>query len=259
MLDVSVFRNLRFSAASISITFVFFALMGVMYFLTTYLQSVLGYSALQAGVKMLPIAIGMILASKLVVGTDAPLRHEVLRGGRPAHRRAARSAMIATFETDTTGLQIALRAGDAGHGHGPRDVAGDRRDHGRAAPAKAGIGSAMNDVVREVGGTLGVAVLGSILSTRATAGHGRRDGRTAHAAAEAASDSVGAAHEVGAQLGGGAGAKLIDTANSAFVDAMTTTAGLAAGVALAGALVAAAFLPSRARSESQELLEAAPA
>ena len=68
MLDVSVFRNLRFSAASISITFVFFALMGVMYFLTTYLQSVLGYSALQAGVKMLPIAIGMVLASKLAVG-----------------------------------------------------------------------------------------------------------------------------------------------------------------------------------------------
>ena len=68
MLDVSVFRNLRFSAASISITFVFFALMGVMYFLTTYLQSVLGYSALQAGVKMLPIAVGMVLASKLAVG-----------------------------------------------------------------------------------------------------------------------------------------------------------------------------------------------
>ena len=44
MLDVSVFRNLRFSAASLSVTFVFFALMGVMYFLTTYLQSVLGYT-----------------------------------------------------------------------------------------------------------------------------------------------------------------------------------------------------------------------
>ena len=60
MLDVSVFRNLRFSAASISITFVFFALMGVLFFLTTYLQSVLGYSALQAGVRMLPIAVGMV-------------------------------------------------------------------------------------------------------------------------------------------------------------------------------------------------------
>src|SRR3954454_23296324 len=62
MLDVSVFRNLRFSAGSLSIAFVFFALMGVMYCLTTYLQSVLGDNALQAGVKMLPIAVGMIIA-----------------------------------------------------------------------------------------------------------------------------------------------------------------------------------------------------
>ena len=86
MLDVSVFRNLRFSAASISITFVFFALMGVMYFLTTYLQSVLGYSALEAGVRMLPIAVGLILASQLSVGLT-PLRDEGRRGGRPGHRR----------------------------------------------------------------------------------------------------------------------------------------------------------------------------
>jgi EmrB/QacA subfamily drug resistance transporter len=64
MLDVSVFRNLRFSAASASITFVYFALMGVMYFQTTYLQSVLGNSALEAGVLMLPTAAGMMVAAR---------------------------------------------------------------------------------------------------------------------------------------------------------------------------------------------------
>jgi len=67
MLDVSVFRNLRFSAASLAVGFVFFALMGVVYFLTTYLQSVMGYTALQAGVRMLPVAVGMISATKLSV------------------------------------------------------------------------------------------------------------------------------------------------------------------------------------------------
>ena len=55
---------------------------------------------------------------------------------------------------------------------------------------------------------------------------------------------------VGVQLGGGAGAKLIDTANGAFVDAMTTTATLAAAAAVIGALIALAFLPSRARAET---------
>ena len=74
--------------------------------------------------------------------------------------------------------------------------------------AKAGIGSAMNDVVRELGGTLGVAVLGSILASGYGSGMDDATAGLPHAAAEAAGDSVGAAHEVGAQLGGGAGAKL---------------------------------------------------
>jgi EmrB/QacA subfamily drug resistance transporter len=67
MLDVSVFRNLRFSAASVAVGFVFFALMGVVYFLTTYLQTVMGDSALQAGVHMTPVAAGLICATKLSV------------------------------------------------------------------------------------------------------------------------------------------------------------------------------------------------
>src|SRR5919108_100812 len=64
MLQVGVFRNLRFSAASASITFVYFSLMGVMYFMTTYMQSVLGFSALEAGIRMLPIAAGLVLTAK---------------------------------------------------------------------------------------------------------------------------------------------------------------------------------------------------
>ena len=86
-----MFRNLRFSAASISIAFVFFALMGVMYFLTTYLQSVLGYSALDAGVRMLPIAVGMVLAVEARRRPHAPARHEGLRGARASASSPARS------------------------------------------------------------------------------------------------------------------------------------------------------------------------
>jgi EmrB/QacA subfamily drug resistance transporter len=263
MLDVSVFRNLRFSAASISIACVFFALMGVMYCLTTYLQSVLGNSALQAGVKMLPIAIGMILASKLGVGLTRRLgtKFSVAFGLTLV---AGALAMIAMFDTDTHGLQIAVALGTLGLGMGLAMSPATEAIMGSLPRAKAGIGSAMNDVVREVGGTLGIAVLGSILAS----GYGSSmDDATAglpHTAAAAASDSVGAAHEVGAQLCGGAGAKLIDTANSAFVDALTTTATLGAAAAVIGALIALAFLPSRARAEhpaplGSDLLEPAMA
>jgi hypothetical protein len=116
----------------------------------------------------------------------------------------------------------------------------------------------MNDVVRELGGTLGVAVLGSILSSSYSSGMGDATAGLPPTAAEAANDSVGAAHEVAAQLGGGAGAKLIDTANSAFVNAMTTTATLAAAAAVIGALIALAFLPSRARAEAPAPLGSDP-
>jgi MFS transporter, DHA2 family, multidrug resistance protein len=117
---------------------------------------------------------------------------------------------------------------------------------GSLPQAKAGIGSAMNDVVREVGGTLGVAVLGSVLSTGYASGMEDATAALPPEAAEAASDSVGAAHGVAEQLGG-AGAKLIATADQSFVDAMNTASTVAAGVALVGALLALAFLPSRAR------------
>ena len=247
MLDMSVFRNLRFSAASVSIAFVFFALMGVMYCLTTYLQSVLGNSALQAGVKMLPIAVGMILASKLGVGLTRRLgtKFSVAFGLTFV---AGALAMIAMFSTDTGSLQIAAALGTLGLGMGFAMAPATDAIMGSLPPAKAGIGSAMNDVVRELGGTLGVAVLGSILASSYGSSMDDATTRLPHSAAQAAGDSVGAAHEVGAQLTGGAGAKLIETANGAFVDALTTTATLAAAAAVVGALIALAFLPSRARA-----------
>ena len=245
MLDVSVFRNLRFSAASLSITFVFFALMGVMFLLTAYLQSVLGYSALQAGVKMLPIAVGMVLASKVAVGLTRRLGTKVSVALGLVHVAGA-LGMVATFTTGTGGLQIVLALGLLGIGMGLAMSPATEAIMGSLPRAKAGVGSAMNDVVREIGGTLGVAVLGSVLSSGYGSGMDGAAAALPPGAAEAAGDSVGAAHEVGAQLGGGAGASLVDAANAAFVDALATTATLAAAAAMIGALIALAFLPSRA-------------
>ena len=221
--------------------------------LTTYLQSVLGNSALQAGVKMLPIAIGMILASKLGVGITRRLgtKFSVASGLTLV---AGALAMIATFGTDTGGLQIAAALGTLGLGMGFAMSPATEAIMGSLPRSKAGIGSAMNDVVREVGGTLGIAVLGSLLASGYGSGMDDATAGLPHAAGETASDSVGAAHEVGAQLGGGAGARLIDAADGAFVDALATTATLASAAAVIGALIALAFLPSRARAAHPALL-----
>jgi hypothetical protein len=240
MLDVSVFRNLRFSAASLSVTFVYFALMGVMYFLTSYLQSVLGHDALDAGVRMLPIAIGMMLTAKSSVALTSKVGTKV-----PVATGLALVAvslmLIGGFGVETGDMELALVLGMMGAGIGMAMSPATEAIMGSLPKAKAGVGSAMNDVVREVAGTLGIAVLGSVL---ASAYSGGMDGAVAGlpgGAAAAASDSVGAAHAVAAQLGS---ADLVAASNQAFIDAMS----IAAAVAVVGALIAAFFLPARART-----------
>ena len=245
MLDVSVFRNLRFSAASLAVGFVFFALMGVVYFLTTYLQSVMGYSALDAGIRMLPVAVGMISATKLsVVLTEKIGTKIVVAIGMSTVASAL--YVISTCGVDTGYGRVALALGMLGTGMSLAMSPATESIMGSLPKAKAGIGSAMNDVVREVGGTLGVAVLGSVL---ASSYGGSMDDEAVTGlptdAAEAASDSVGGAHDVATQIGGEAAARLTHLADSAFVDAMSTTATLATAVALFGALIALLFLPSR--------------
>jgi EmrB/QacA subfamily drug resistance transporter len=245
MLDVSVFRNRRFSAASVAVAFVFFALMGVVYFLTTYLQSVMGYSALEAGVRMLPVAGGLIAATKLSVEATKRLGTKVVVAAGLATVGGA-LYLLGTCGVDTGYGRVALALSMMGVGMSLAMSPATESVMGSLPKAKAGIGSAMNDVVREVGGTLGVAVLGSVLASSYGNGmDGAVDGLP-HDTAEMASDSVGGAHEVAAQMGGEGAARLSALANESFVEAMTTTATLAAGVALAGALIAAAFLPSRA-------------
>ena len=258
MLDVSVFRNLRFSAASVAVGFVFFALMGVVYFLTTYLQSVMGFSALDAGVRMIPVAIGMILTTKpSVLLTERFGTKAIVAMGMSVV--AAALYVLSTCGVDTGYGRVALALGMLGSGMALAMSPATESIMGSLPKAKAGIGSAMNDVVREVGGTLGVAVLGSVL---ASGYGGSMDGAAVAGlpaeAAETASDSVGGAHAVATQIGGEAATRLTHLADQAFVDAMATTALIAAGVALVGALIAAAFLPSRAAGEPVIAADALP-
>ena len=116
---------------------------------------------------------------------------------------------------------------------------------------KAGVGSAMNDVLRELGGTLGVAVLGTLLANKYADGMEGSVSSVPDELATASLDSVDAAHVAAAQVGGDVAPSLLASADQAFVSAMGSTTDIAAAVALAGALVALVFLPARRkRSET---------
>jgi EmrB/QacA subfamily drug resistance transporter len=250
MLDLSFFADRRFSVATGAITLVSFAMFGSFFLLTQLFQLVLGYSALEAGVRMLPIALtmGMVApaSARLVerVGTKAVV-------GSGMAIVAVGLLLIGGIDAGDAYLSVAIAMVVLAAGMGLVMAPGTESIMGSLPAAKAGVGSAVNDTTREVGGALGVAVLGSIMSSAFASG-------MADVAAPAvARESLGAAIAVAGQLPGVAGAQLVDAARDAFLDGMGITVLVAAGVAIVGSIAAFVFLPSRAREA--EVVEEAPA
>jgi EmrB/QacA subfamily drug resistance transporter len=233
MLDVRLFRNPRFSAASGAISLSFFALFGSIFFLTQYLQLVLGYGAFEAGLGVLPVAAAMVVASPLSARLGARLGAKVVVAGGLA-LIAAGLYVITGFAVDSSYGIVAVSYATLGLGMGLAMTPATDSIMGSLPLAKASVGSAVNDATRTTGGALGVAVLGSILSSGY---RGDMDGAPA-----AAHDSLAGALAVAARVGDD---HLVATAQNAFVGGMHAAALVAAGIALAGALVALAFLPSR--------------
>jgi EmrB/QacA subfamily drug resistance transporter len=246
MLDVRLFRVRRFSGASISIALVFFSLFGAIYFLTTFLQSVMDYDALGAGLRVTPVAIGLVLGGPLSAKLAERFgTRNVVAGGLLVV--AAALLLLTGADADSGYGLIAASLVLLGFGMGSTMAPATESIMSSLPLAHAGVGSAMNDTVRMVGGTLGVAVLGSLMSSRYG---GDMEGAVQglpEPAAEAAGESIGHASAVADQIGGSAGAALERFAETAFSSAMSSTLMVAAGVALAGSMVALFVLPGRKR------------
>jgi hypothetical protein len=120
--------------------------------------------------------------------------------------------------------------------------------------AKAGLGSAMNDTTRQIGGALGVAILGSVFASAYTLNIASSLAGLPAETAAAASASVDQALKAGQQLGGEAGFAIITAARGSFISAMDRGLFVGATIALLGALVALVWLPSRAATPAEEPL-----
>jgi EmrB/QacA subfamily drug resistance transporter len=244
MLDLSMLRNRRFSAASLSVTLVFFGLMGTIFVLTQFLQSVLGYSPLQAGLRVMPVAVGVI------AGGPASARLAARIGARPLVSGglvviAAALILLSTAASHAPYLLIGSSLALMGIGMGMGMAPATESIMSSLPPANAGVGSAMNDATRQVGGAVGVAVLGSVLSS---AYRPKMDEVVAHLpkpAAHMAHDQIGGAVTIAQHLGGSAGAHLADVARASFASGMDAAALVAAAAVVIGALIAARFMPGR--------------
>ena len=235
MLPLSFFANPSFTVASVGVGLVFFAMMGSVFAFTQYLQFAVGFSALEAGAAMLPLALGLVIGSgasnRLVERVG---RNYVIAGGLVGVAAVLSTSLAWTPEMApvllglvTFGLAVSMGVAMAPATDSVMSAVPE---------AKAGVGSAMNDVTRQVGGALGVAVIGSII--------GSAYSRDMSEAPSAASESVGAAHAVAAQVGGPAGREIAETAGRAFTEALGIGLTAAAAVAFAGALLVLLRLPS---------------
>jgi predicted MFS family arabinose efflux permease len=238
MIDVTLFRVPAFSAASGAVTIAFFALFGFIFLITQYFQYIRHYGALSTGTRILPVAVSIAAGS--IVGAQLASRlgtRVIVVSGLVLFGLSF--AWIAVSTVTEPYPQIAAQMVIMGTGLGLTSTPATESILSVLPPAKAGIGSAVNDATREAGGALGVAVIGSVFNSvyqhqlAASAMH------TLPAAAfTAARDSVGAA------LALARNAALAQGVTNSFMDGLHVACLIAAAVCWAGA--AAAFrLPGR--------------
>jgi EmrB/QacA subfamily drug resistance transporter len=245
-LNVKLFRDPRLSASVGAIALVFFGMAGVFFFISIYLQSVRDYSPLQAGLLTLPFAVAQLIFSP---------------------RSAAMVQRFGTKATTTTGLIVvfvAILSYQLAGTHSPIwmvEVSFFLQGAGMAnvmPPAtnavmsvlpreEAGSGSALTNVSRQVAVALGVAILGSVVSSI------YRHEMTPHLAGlpKAAGDSIGATTGIADKLHLPAD-RLVDYGHTAFVHGMHVASGISAVIALAGVLVVLKWMPGRAKTDAAD-------
>jgi predicted MFS family arabinose efflux permease len=256
MLELSLFRDARFTAGAGAIAVAFFALFAVIFGLTQYLQAVLGLSALEAGTAMVTVAIGVPIGAQMSIRAVAHLGTARVVAGALVALGALLATLVA-WTPDTpvwvVSLTLLVTAMAMANVMAPATDA----VMGAVPEAKAGVGSAMNDLLRQLGGALGVAILGSIMNTVYRDRMGDAVAGLPDALAGPAGDSVGAAVAIGERIGGAAGDALVTAARAAFVDGLGLAAIVAAAIAVVAGVVTLRRMPARDTRPTQP--ETAPA
>jgi EmrB/QacA subfamily drug resistance transporter len=250
MLDLHFFQNRRFSAASAAITVTSMALYGVVFLFTQYLQLVLGYSAVEAGATGIPLAMLMVVASllspKLVHRFGS--KHVIAFGMSSG---ATAFLLMSMLQADTPFWLVILVTLPLGVGMG--NVLSPATDSimGALPKEKAGVGSAMNDATRQVGGALGVAILGSILSSRFASELSQtlRDVLPAEQLAQA-KDSMGEALAIAKEAP--SGARIVDAAQQSFLSGMQAAMLVGFLMMVLGIIATLRWLPARAAEPELE-------
>lgn len=247
MLPLDLFRDPRFSLGAGAVMLTFFAMVGFWFLSSQYLQFGRGYSPLLAGVAILPMAAtaGLLsprsdaIASRIGPGPTMTIGFVTMAGGFIALALVSRSSPWPVVVLASCVLAVGMSLVSA-----PATTS-----IMAAVPIhRAGVGSAVNDVTREFGSALGIAILGSIVNSVYRSRVDLAGTGVPPDAVRTAEDSVGAAAGVAAQAGG-AGPAVLDAAAGAFTDAFNVANAVSAATAIAAA-VTVGGLTRRVRSAS---------
>ncbi|MDY7102836.1 MAG: MFS transporter [Actinomycetota bacterium] len=245
MLDVRLFRIRAFGVSSLSLTLVFFALMGMFFSMSQLLQLVYGYSPLNAAVRLLPISVAVVIASTQSARVAERFgKRRTVAVGMWMIALGTGSLAASGVDPNYPLLVIGLVVMASGMGLAMSPTTDLLMS--TVPREKAGMGSAMNDTVRELGGSLGVAIIGSILASRYA--HGLSDavsGTVPDDVPDVATESLGGALGAAQQLGDG-GVALVDAARESWVEAFQYSVLVGSLVVAISGLIAWRFLPDRA-------------
>jgi EmrB/QacA subfamily drug resistance transporter len=250
MLDVTLFKNLRFTAASGAVTFAFFALFGFVFLITQYFQFIRGYSPFESGLRVIPVAVSIAISS--IIGPRLAVKfgsNRLVAAGLIF--MSTGFGWIAISEANMAYTQIIGQMIFLGFGLGFTSAPATEAIMGVVPANKAGQGSAVNDATREVGGTLGVAVIGSVFASVYSGSLADKPGWSKVPAEllTKAEDGIGLAFGVVKGIGKSVGSVESETltrgAIDSFINGLHAGCTVAAVVTLIGAILAAVFLPAQ--------------
>ncbi len=251
-LDPRLFKSAPFTSGMIAITIAFLALMGLVYELTLYLQTVRDYSPLKAGISLVPFAVALMIV--------APIAPKI------AEKRGDRLTVMVGMAVLAVGMLVLLAAGTdtsylivlfslvlAGAGVSLIQPPASAAMMSSVSAAKAGMASGTNAAIRQIGASFGIAVMGgigqSVFASKLT--DSTIFAKLSGNAQTTAEQSISGAVAVGEKVGGAPGQELIEVASTGFVDGMHWAVIVAAAFSGLGFVLAARLIPRRAEADAE--------
>ena len=247
LLDFKVFRNRTLAVGTVSLLVMFTILMGLFLVVVQFLQAVLGWSAIKSSAALLPMAAMMMPLSTVAPLIARRVGLKVMFVGGLGMIAAGLGLMAAMGSAEGGYLSVLPGLLILGAGVGIVQTPGTAAITGSLPQEKQGVASALNDTVREFGGAVGIALIGSVLSSGYTSGVSGATKGLSPESASTVKEGIGGAIAVTSKMGP-AGDHVLAAARDAFVQGWSRSMWISAGLAIAAAAFALVWLPAGAQA-----------